>query len=129
MDRPWVKAGLKYSMISKSDLPSLLVQRTACLRSGENLENPFLKYVISSRKFIEHILGVQTGIGVPHISGKQINSFEFSLPPLAEQRAIVARLEALSAETKRLEEIYAAKVRSLEELKRSVLGKAFAGEL
>ena len=47
----------------------------------------------------------------------------------AEQRAIVARLEALSAETKRLEEIYAAKVQSLEELKRSVLrpsGGAFA---
>ena len=37
---------------------------------------------------------------------------------IAEQRAIVGRLEALSAETKRLEE-----------LKRSVLGKAFSGEL
>jgi hypothetical protein len=30
---------------------------------------------------------------------------------------------------KRLEDIYAAKVQSLDELKRSVLGKAFAGEL
>ncbi len=129
MDRPWVKAGLKYSMISKSDLPSLLVQRTACLRSGKNLDNPFLSYIIRSRNFIEHILGVQTGIGVPHISGGQIKDFEFSLPPLAEQRAIVGRLEALSAETGRLEEIYQQKVESLEELKKSVLGKAFAGNL
>jgi hypothetical protein len=46
-----------------------------------------------------------------------------------ELRAIVGRLEALSAETGRLEEIYEAKVESLEELKRSVLGKAFEGEL
>jgi type I restriction enzyme S subunit len=42
---------------------------------------------------------------------------------------IVGRLEALSAETVRLEEIYEAKVESLEELKKSVLGKAFGGEL
>ena len=41
---------------------------------------------------------------------------------------IVGRLEALSAETKRLEEIYQSKVEALEELKRSVLGKAFSGE-
>jgi type I restriction enzyme S subunit len=48
------------------------------------------------------------------------------------QSNIVGRLEALSAETKRLEEIYTAKVQSLEELKQSVLrpsGEAFAGEL
>jgi type I restriction enzyme S subunit len=48
---------------------------------------------------------------------------------LTEQRTIVGRLEALSAETGRLEEIYQQKVESLEELKKSVLGKAFAGEL
>jgi len=39
------------------------------------------------------------------------------------------RLEALSAETGRLEEIYWQKVESLEELKKSVLSKAFGGEL
>jgi type I restriction enzyme S subunit len=48
---------------------------------------------------------------------------------LAEQRAIVGRLEALSAETGRLEEIYQEKIESLEELKKSVLSKAFGGEL
>ena len=42
---------------------------------------------------------------------------------------IVGRLEALSAETGRLEEIYQQKIQSLEELKKSVLQKAFAGEL
>jgi len=129
MDRPWIKAGMKYATISKSDLPCLLVQRTACLRSGKNLENSFLRYLISSREFAQHVLGVQTGLGVPHISGGQIKDFEFLRPPLAEQRAIVGQLEALSAETGRLEEIYQQKVESLEELKKSVLGKAFEGEL
>jgi type I restriction enzyme S subunit len=58
-----------------------------------------------------------------------VRAIEIPLPPLAEQRAIVGRLKALSAETKRLEEIYQSKVEGLEELKKSVLGKAFNGEL
>ena len=129
MDRPWIKAGMKYATISKSDLPCLLVQRTACLRSGKNLENSYLRYLISGREFTQHVLGVQTGLGVPHISGGQIKDFEFLRPPLAEQRAIVGRLEALSAETGRLEAVYRQKVAALEALKKSVLQRAFAGEM
>ena len=48
---------------------------------------------------------------------------------LAEQRAIVGRLEALSAETGRLLKIYQSKVNGMEELKKSLLQRAFAGEL
>jgi len=58
-----------------------------------------------------------------------IQNMQIILPPLAEQRAIVGRLEGLSAETGRLEEIYKSKLEGLEELKKSVLGKAFEGEL
>ncbi len=55
-----------------------------------------------------------------------MNSIVIPFPPLAEQRTIVGRLEALSAETKRLEEIYQRKVEALEELKKSVLARAFS---
>lgn len=58
-----------------------------------------------------------------------IQNMQILLPSLAEQRAIVGRLEALSAETGRLEEIYWQKIESLEELKKSVLSEAFSGEL
>lgn len=53
----------------------------------------------------------------------------FPIPPLAEQQSIVAKLDALSSETKRLEEIYHQKLADLDELKKSVLQKAFNGEL
>src|SRR3990172_5482006 len=99
MDRPWVKSGLKHAMISESDLPCLLVQRTARLRGGSKIENRFLLYLIGSAKFTHHILGVQTGIGVPHISGQQIKDFRFLRPPLGEQRRIAVNLESLRAET------------------------------
>jgi type I restriction enzyme S subunit len=53
----------------------------------------------------------------------------FPIPPLSEQHSIVAKLEALSTETKRLEVIYQQKLAALDELKKSVLQKAFNGEL
>ena len=48
---------------------------------------------------------------------------------LSEQKSIVAKLDALSTETKKLEAIYKQKLADLEELKKAVLKKAFSGEL
>ena len=129
MDRPWVKAGLKHATISTDDLPCLLVQRTARLRGGSNLDNRFLKLLIGSSAFTSHILGVQTGIGVPHISGQQIKDFEFARPPLAEQRRISDNLESLQEQTHRLARLYEQKLVALEALKKSLLHQAFTGEL
>lgn len=129
MDRPWVKAGLKHATIAADDLPCLLVQRTARFRGGANLENRFLKLLIGSSAFTSHILGVQTGIGVPHISGQQIKDFEFARPPLADQRRIADNLESFREETQRLARIYERKLAALTELKKSLLHQAFTGEL
>ena len=129
MDRPWIKAGLKHATITADDLPCLLVQRTARLRGSAKLNNRFLMYLIGSAAFTRHILGVQTGIGVPHISGQQIKDFEFALPPMAEQRRIADNLEALREETQRLESLYQRKLAALDELKKSLLHRAFSGQL
>jgi type I restriction enzyme S subunit len=129
MDRPWVKAGLKCARVSKSELPSLLVQRTARLRNKPQLDNSFLYYLIQSAGFTDYLIDIQTGIGVPHISGNQIFGFTFRKPDLKEQQQIVKKLNSLSAETKKLEGIYKQKINDLEELKKSVLSKAFKGEL
>jgi type I restriction enzyme, S subunit len=129
MDRPWVKAGLKHAAITKNDLPCLLVQRTARLRGGANLDNRFLVLLIGSSPFTTHILGVQTGIGVPHISGQQIKDFEFARPPLAEQRRIANALNSLREQTQRLTALYERKLAALEALKKSLLHQAFTGNL
>lgn len=129
MDRPWVKAGLKCAKISKNELPSLLVQRTASLRCKKNMDAGFLFYLVKSSAFTNHLLGVQTGIGVPHISGKQILDFNFNRPSLKDQQTIIRQLDALRAETQKLEAVYQKKIADLEELKKSILQKAFAGEL
>lgn len=129
MDRPWVKAGLKCAKLTKNELPSLLVQRTARLRVNSKIDSSFLYHLIRSRGFITYLLKGQTGLGVPHISGPQILSFSFSRPSIIEQQKIVQQLDKLSAETKRLEAMYQQKLDALEELKKSILQKAFCGEL
>ena len=129
MDRPWIKAGLKRAQISLNDLPSLLVQRTARLRGNSSLNNRFLVYLIGSSAFTRHILGVQSGIGVPHISGQQIKDFQFFKPPVKEQIHIADNLDELSTETQRLEILYEQKLAALAALKKSLLHQAFSGQL
>ena len=53
----------------------------------------------------------------------------FPFPSIAKQQAIVRKLDTLAAEIKKLEAIYQQKIYDLEELKKSVLQKAFNGEL
>ena len=65
----------------------------------------------------------------------QINNYSFDeiyIPypiSLLEQKAIVKKLDTLSEQTKKLEGVYKQKLADLEELKKSVLHKAFSGEL
>ena len=88
MDRPWTGAGLKYARLRPADVPSLLVQRVACIRAFPTLDQRFLGYLIGSPAFTAYVLRVQTGTAVPHISGRQIQEFEFVRPSPRDQRAI-----------------------------------------
>lgn len=96
MDRPWIGAGLKYSTVRAADLPCLLVQRVACLRAKEGLDQGYLAVLIGSQAFTDYVIGIQTGSAVPHISGGQIADYEIpTLPPIDEQKAIAATLGVL----------------------------------
>jgi len=71
-----------------------------------------------------------TGAGVPTLNRNNVHGELVWFPTtLNEQKIIVKNLDKLSKETKRLEEIYKKKIEELEELKKSILQKAFSGEL
>ncbi|HBJ37130.1 MAG TPA: hypothetical protein DDZ51_20730, partial [Planctomycetaceae bacterium] len=129
MDRPWVAAGLKIACVSKTDIPCLQVQRTARLRVSNRLSWRYLFHLLRGQGFVSYLLDGQTGLGVPHISGKQILSFQFSRPSLAEQDRIANKLDALANETQILESIYRQKLAALVALKKSLLHQAFSGQL
>ena len=92
MDATFTSQGeIRAAEIAESDLPALLVQRVARLRpEPESAAHPkFLSLLVRSDVFRDHLSDRQTGAFAPHISGKDIASFEFRLPPLPVQRRIV----------------------------------------
>ena len=82
--------------------------------------------MLHSRK---KIYDLGTGATFPNVSGEILKNINIPVPQLEYQQSIVQKLDALSAETKKLESIYRQKIQDLDELKKSVLQKAFSGEL
>ena len=70
-----------------------------------------------------------TGTTMMHVSKGSMEKRKVPLPPLSEQQPLVQKLNILAAECKKLEAIYQRKIDDLEELKKSILQKAFSGEL
>jgi len=65
----------------------------------------------------------------PGINRNDVYNLDIIIPPIKTQKQIVAQLDKLQAETNKLEAIYQKKIEDLEELKKSILQKAFNGEL
>lgn len=72
---------------------------------------------------------VPQGAALKHLYLIDLRRLAIPLPPLAEQKRIVAILDSLNAETQRLESIYQQKLTVLDELKKSLLHQAFSGQL
>ena len=70
-----------------------------------------------------------SGMAQPKLNQKMLNSIPIPYPQFAEQKSIVKKLDELSEQTKKLEKIYQQKLENLEELKKSILKRAFNGDL
>ncbi len=69
------------------------------------------------------------GNTMPYIKVGMLREFQVPVPSADEQKAIVAKLDLLSAETQHLESIYRQKLTALDDLKKSLLHQAFTGQL
>lgn len=74
---------------------------------------------------------IENGIGatVKGVSVDFIKSLQIPLPPLKEQEQIASHLDELSSHVKNLKQNYQAQIKDLQELKNSLLDKAFKGNL
>ncbi len=100
------------------------------LRAKEFLNNNLVYYFLLTYSFNKQMEKLQKGASYPAVTDSEVKGIYISFPKsLKEQQTIVQKLDALSAETKKLEAIYNQKINDLEELKKSVLQKAFSGEL
>lgn len=85
----------------------------------------FVEIFFSSIKLDRYI----TGAAQPKLNQSALNSIIIPTPSLIEQEKIVSSTNMLFKEIKKLEVTYQKQLANLEELKKSILQKAFNGEL
>ncbi|MEQ8557740.1 MAG: restriction endonuclease subunit S [Henriciella sp.] len=89
----------------------------------------FMFYQVYSSAFRQQLEALAGGTTVPIVNKSRFNSIKIALPPLDVQRDLVSRFQKLDQETKELQEAYRCKLQDLDELRQTLLQKAFAGEL
>lgn len=99
-------------------------------RPSEEIYGEYLYYFLNRASFRkEGALNMLGAVGHKRVSKEFIENYKFQYPTLFEQQKIVEKLDALQEQTKRLEANYTQKIKDLDELKQSILQKAFRGEL
>jgi len=76
------------------------------------------------------LMSISNGANIPQINNYSFDEVYIPFPKSLEvQQIIVRQLDSLRDETQKLEAVYQTKMDDLDELKKSILQKAFAGEL
>lgn len=117
--------GRSYAKLAKDDLPSLLLQRVARIRSTKKLDASYLATFVGSAWFVKHADSVKTVTAIPHISPADIYSFTIPIPPTAEeQRAIAAALSDVDALLAQIDQLIAKK----RDLKQATMQQLLTGQ-
>jgi type I restriction enzyme S subunit len=115
--------------VKESDLPCLLLQRVASLKTGNQLNSDYLLALLSSEMFVAHFAPETTGVSVPHISPEQIYNFVIPVPPIREQDRVAdfistetAKFDTLTAEAQRAIDL-------LQERRTALISAAVTGQI
>ena len=102
----------------------------AVIRLGRNsIENKFLVHSINNRKVRNEIEDLQSGTTRKRISRANLATINFPLPPLPEQRRIVAKIEELFSDLDKGVESLKTAQQQLKVYRQAVLKWAFEGRL
>ena len=115
-------------LLFNGDESSVFASYLIRIKFKEKIENALYWHFTKTKKYWEQANSLQSGAAQPHFNGAAVKQVVFAYPKsVKEQKALIEKFETLSIETKRLEAIYQQKINNLEELKKSILQKAFSG--
>ena len=131
------KGDVLYTVTGSFGIPVLLdEQREFCFQRHIGLVRPkpevsseWLYYLLMSPQIFKQANDGATGTAQKTVSLKLFRGFQVPLVPLEHQRAIAAKLKAVSEEAQHLESLYQRKLDALDALKQSLLHQAFSGQL
>jgi type I restriction enzyme S subunit len=98
-------------------------------RATEKAHPAFIEHLVSAPQFVEYAMAHAAGINLPRTSYKKLAEYPVALPPLAEQRRIVAWLDALMARSRRARALLEEVPTQLAQARQSLLASAFRGDL
>ncbi len=99
-------------------------------KSGAAWTNEFFFHVFNLHFVRKAIHASASGVKVRHTSPTKIGQVVVAFPTSTqEQKRIVAALSSLADETQRIESLYQQKLTALDDLKKSLLHRAFSGQL
>jgi type I restriction enzyme S subunit len=110
--------------------PFSLLSSVCLIKTNQTILKPaFLCYYLQSTIGLSSIIGQMSGAAIKRIVLKDIKKAVIPFPSINAQNRITETFNLLLTETQRLEALYQRKVALLDELKKSLLQQAFAGEL
>lgn len=104
----------------------------ACIGRGVALirydkNQKWLNYFIRAKQ--DYIYSLGSGSTFPNVSGKILKEIEFPEPPIEVQNSLIEVMDYLVENTNQILLTYKTKLQNINELKKSLLQKAFSGEL
>jgi type I restriction enzyme S subunit len=110
--------------------PISLLSSVALLKPNPTLlEGSYLKHWLNSAEMFRELTDSMTGTAIKRLVLRQIRAARIRVTPLAEQRRIVAKVEALLARVNAARERLEKVPLLLKRFRQAVLAKAFRGEL
>ena len=129
MDRPWISTGARVAEVTEKDLPCLLLQRVARIRSNENTYQPFIKLCLASYEFKSFIESDLTGVSVPHISPDQIKSFPIRSIDYEKQKIVTDEALELCSRLDSIEEKATKAISLMQERRTALISAAVTGKI
>jgi type I restriction enzyme S subunit len=104
---------------------------TIRIRLNSKIVNPnYLCHFLKIQQTRKTLVESGNGVGIRSLNQGSLSSLKIPFPKsLKKQEAIIDKVDSIADQSQRLKDIYQRKINDLEELKKSILQKAFAGEL
>ncbi|WP_443933196.1 restriction endonuclease subunit S [Phascolarctobacterium succinatutens] len=117
--------------IYRGEMPAIYAGYLIKLDYEKNIVvGDYLNYYLNSSKAKEYYMQVKTdGVSQSNINAKKIGEFEIPLPTLPEQHEIVRLIDDLLARERSAQQATEQALASIDLMKKSILARAFRGEL
>ncbi len=115
--------------INNLDEPFSLLSSVALIKPIKEVSNIFLLYYLQSSLCYNSVRETMKGVGITRVTLKQIEQWDIPLPPLAEQRRIVAEIERWFSLIDIIESGKASLQTAVKQAKSKILDLAIHGKL